>query len=142
MDSEGDCSLQRWDSFRELLHFGLRVKQLSHGFSLSLSLWLPRRRAIETLETVSPQVQQRADSLSSGRLAFGGKGTAGRADFRAAEKELRAWVKCRQSAQWGDWQHFNITTVSFCRAERIVSSPKNDRAAHFIVCFLGSNMAS
>ena len=72
------------------------------------------------------------------RKGNSGKGT----DTRAAEKELRAWVKCRQAAQWGDWQHFNIATASFCRAERIVSSPKNNRAAYFIVCFLGSDMVS
>ena len=65
-------------SFGKPLHFGLRVKQLSRGFSLSL--WLPRRRAIEMLETVPVQVQQRADSLTAqGGWPLAKRGTAGRA---------------------------------------------------------------
>lgn len=91
-------------------------------------------------KTFIAQVKQKADShVSHGDWAFGKMGNTRKGtDTRTAEKELSARVKCRQADQQRGWNHFNIT-ASFCRADRILSPSKNNRASHVIVCFLGSN---
>lgn len=66
--------------------------------------------------------------------------TAGRAQMPRQLREKESdWVKGRQAAQRGGWHRFNIA-ASFGRAERIFSAPKNNRAAHFLVCFSDSNV--